>query len=104
MEAEPKQFTINTGNPSVTSNMFDLGAFVQDDWRATQRLTLSAGLRWEGQTNIHDWHDAAPRFSFAWAPGRCLGRSGSPSTVIRGGFGMFYIRYPNVNALYTQRI
>jgi outer membrane receptor for ferrienterochelin and colicin len=50
--------------------MFDVGAFVQDDWRAAQGLTVSAGLRWEGQTNIHDWRDAAPRLAFAWAPGR----------------------------------
>jgi hypothetical protein len=81
--------------------MFDLGAFVQDDWRASQGLTLSAGLRWEGQTNTHDWHDAAPRLSFAWAPGRASAK-GSPSTVIRGGLGMFYSRYPNVDELYTH--
>ena len=99
----PKQFTINTGNPSVASNMFDEGAFIQDDWRATQRLTLSAGLRWEGQTNIHDWHDATPRFSFAWAPGKSNSRSGAPTMVFRGGFGMFYIRYPDVNSLYTEQ-
>jgi len=98
----PKQFTINTGNPAVTSSMFDLGAFVQDDWRATQRLTLSAGLRWEGQTNIHDWHDLAPRASFAFAPGRSTSKRGAPSLVIRGGFGMFYIRYPNMDALYSD--
>jgi len=99
---QPNLFTINTGNPIVSSNMFDIGAFVGDDWRATSALTISAGLRWEGQTNIHDWHDAAPRFSFAWAPGRPGGRS-TPKTVIRGGFGVFYIRYPNVDQLYTKQ-
>ena len=57
----PTQFNWTQGNPLVTSNMFDMGAFVQDDWRVAQGLTLSAGLRWEGQTNIHDWHDVAPR-------------------------------------------
>jgi hypothetical protein len=97
----PTQFTINQGQPMISSSMFDLGAFVQDDWRVAQGLTLSAGLRWEGQTNIHDWHDAAPRFAFAWAPGRSSSK-GSPSTVIRGGFGMFYIRYANIDQLYTQ--
>jgi len=97
----PTLFTINQGQPYLTSSMFDLGAFVQDDWRVSQSLTLSAGLRWEGQTNIHDWRDAAPRFAFAWAPGR-LGSHSTPSTVIRGGFGMFYIRYPNVDNLFTE--
>jgi hypothetical protein len=97
----PTQFSLSAGNPLVHSNMFDVGAFVQDDWRVAQGLTVSAGLRWEGQTNIHDWHDAAPRVAFAWAPGR-PGSRGTPATVIRGGFGMFYIRYANVDNLYTQ--
>jgi hypothetical protein len=97
----PTQFTITQGQPLISSTMFDIGAFAQDDWRVSQSLTLSAGLRWEAQTNVHDWHDMAPRFSFAWAPGRSSSK-GSPSTVIRGGFGMFYIRYPNVDELYTH--
>ena len=97
----PTQFSVNQGQPLVSSTMFDLGAFAQDDWRAAQGLTLSFGLRWEGQTNIHDWRDAAPRFAFAWAPGRSSSK-GSPATVIRGGFGMFYIRYPDVDNLYTE--
>ncbi len=97
----PTQFTISTGHPNISASMFDLGAFVQDDWRVAQGLTISAGLRWEGQTNIHDWHDAAPRVSFAWAPGR-PGSKSSPSTVIRGGVGMFYIRYPDADNLFTS--
>jgi hypothetical protein len=100
--AGPTQFTLSQGQPLVSSSMFDVGAFVQDDWRVAQGLTISAGLRWEGQTNIHDWKDAAPRLAFAWAPGRSSAKGG-PSTVIRGGFGMFYIRYPNVDNLYTEQ-
>ena len=105
MGGGPALFTINSspsGNPTVTASMFDLGAFVQDDWRVSTRLTLSYGLRWEGQTNIHDWHDAAPRLSFAWAPSK-VGARGTPSTVIRGGFGMFYIRFPVMDELFTQQ-
>ena len=97
----PTQFSLNQGNPLVSSTMFDVGAFVQDDWRVAQGLTVSGGLRWEGQTNIHDWHDAAPRLAFAWAPGRSSAK-GAPSTVIRGGFGMFYIRYGDMDNLYTE--
>jgi len=103
---DPTLFTINQtlngGAPRVTSSMFDLGAFVQDDWRVSQRLTLSYGLRWEGQTNIHDWKDAAPRFAFAWAPTR-TGARGTPTTVIRGGFGMFYIRFPDMDELFIHQ-
>jgi len=97
----PTQFSWSQGQPLVSSSMFDVGAFVGDDWRVAQGLTVSAGLRWEGQTNIHDWHDAAPRLAFAWAPGRSSSKGG-PSTVIRGGFGMFYIRYADMDNLYTE--
>jgi hypothetical protein len=99
MGGGPTQFSINTGSPSVSSTMVDIGAYVQDDWRIRPNLTLSAGLRLEGQTNIHDWHDFAPRASFAWAP---KATSGNPKFVVRGGFGMFYIRFPNQDALYTD--
>ena len=56
-------------------------------------LTLSLGLRYETQTNIHDWRDVAPRIGFAWAPGGSSKGRAQQKTVIRGGFGMFYDRF-----------
>ena len=87
----PAQFTISNGNPLVNINQVDLGAFVGDDWRVKPNLTLSLGLRFETQTNIHDWHDWAPRIGFAWAPGQSKNNP-RPKTVLRGGFGIFYDR------------
>ena len=58
--AGPSQFTITQGIPLVNVNQVDLGAFVGDDWRVRPNLTLSLGMRFETQTNIHDWHDWAP--------------------------------------------
>ena len=84
------QFSIAAGNPLAEVGQNDLGAFVQDDWRMRPNLTVSAGLRYEVQSNIHDWHDFAPRLGIAWGPGGKGNRP--PKLVIRTGFGMFYDR------------
>ena len=87
----PSQFTITQGIALANVNQVDVGAFVGDDWRVKPNLTLSLGLRFETQTNIHDWHDWAPRIGFAWAPGQSKNNP-RPKTVFRGGFGIFYDR------------
>lgn len=86
------QFSIAGGNPHASVTQVDLGPFVQDDWRLRPNFTLSLGLRYETQTNIHDWSDFAPRLGFAWAPGQ-RGAGRQPKTVIRGGVGFFYDRF-----------
>jgi Carboxypeptidase regulatory-like domain/TonB dependent receptor len=96
------QFSINAGNPSVSVSQEDVGAFVGDEWRLKRNLTINLGLRYEGQTNIHDWTDFAPRLGLAWAPGG--GKSGSPpKTVIRSGFGFFYQRFDIASVLTSER-
>ncbi|GAC1399929.1 MAG: hypothetical protein NVSMB56_15070 [Pyrinomonadaceae bacterium] len=87
----PTQFTIAGGNPQVGVTQTDFGGFVQDDWRYRPNLTLSAGLRYETQTNIHDKTDFAPRLSLAYSPGG--GGNSQPKTVLRGGIGLFYERF-----------
>jgi len=92
------QFTISTGIPSVFAGQFDLGAFVGDDWRVRQNFTLSLGLRYETQTNIHNWSDFAPRIGLAWAPAGG-GANSHPKTVVRAGFGTFYDRFALANTI-----
>lgn len=87
--------------------------FVQDDWKATPKLTLNIGLRYEynsaivdtsGQSRNMDWtvkqlfpapgqpgplndpsqRQFAPRVGLAWRP------FGGISTVVRAGYGIFY--------------
>ncbi len=96
------QFSINTGNPAIAGSQVDLGAYVGDDWKARSNLTLSLGLRYETQNNIHDWRDFAPRIGVAWAPGGASGKS-KPKSVVRAGFGVFYDRFGLGNTLTAQR-
>ncbi len=95
------QFTIAGGQPLAAINQVDVGLFAQDDWRIKPNITLSMGLRYETQTNIHDWTDFAPRIGFAWAPGAKGNRPGK--TVIRGGVGVFYDRFSESLSLSALR-
>ena len=95
------QLTYNTGLPSAEVKYYDLGLYFQDDWRVRPNITLSAGLRFETQNDIHDRGDWAPRFGIAWGVG---GRSGPPKFVIRGGYGMFYDRFQSGQILQAERL
>ena len=83
----------------------DLNFYVQDDIRATQKLTLNLGLRWEYQmlpdpqfpnplvpeTNQlpKDKNNFGPRVGFAYD------FKGDGKTVWRGGYGIYFGRTPN---------
>lgn len=84
------QFTLAAGNPLANVSQTDLGAFALDDWRLKPNFTLSYGLRYETQTNVHDWRDFSPRLSIAW--GLDGGKNKQAKTVLRTGFGIFYDR------------
>ena len=84
------QFSLTAGDPSATVRQTDAGLFLQDDWRIRPRLTFTAGLRYELQSNVGDRRNFAPRIGIAWAPGR--GTGNRSAGVVRAGFGMFYER------------
>jgi hypothetical protein len=97
----PSQYEVTAGIPSAQVKLFDAGIFFQDDWRARPNLTLSYGLRYEGQNQISDHADFGPRFSFAWAPAGSGKKA--PATVIRGGYGWFFDRFQYNDVLQTIR-
>lgn len=95
------QFTLTAGNAALSAGQFDLGAFMGDDWRIRRNLTLSVGMRYETQTNIHDFRDFAPRLGIAWVPG-ADNKNSKSRTVLRAGFGMFYDRFTLANTITAQ--
>jgi hypothetical protein len=95
------QFLLAGGQPASSLKQTDADLFIQDDWHLSPTLLVSAGLRWEGQTHIHDWMDFAPRVGLAWMPGASKGNTGK--TVIRLGGGIFYDRFNEDLVLSTLR-
>ncbi|HKP85077.1 MAG TPA: carboxypeptidase regulatory-like domain-containing protein [Blastocatellia bacterium] len=88
-DARPSQFTINRGDPFVGFSQWQMGSFIQDDWKVAPRLTLSFGLRHEFQTHLQDKNNFAPRFGLAWNPDKAR------KTTIRAGAGIFYAGLDN---------
>ncbi|HTM38002.1 MAG TPA: carboxypeptidase regulatory-like domain-containing protein [Terriglobales bacterium] len=87
----PSQFALTVGATNVSVSWFDAGLYAEDEWRVKPNLSLTYGLRFESQTNVHDHADFAPRIGVAWG----LGGDGksAPKTVLRGGLGIFYDRF-----------
>jgi hypothetical protein len=76
--------------PLIRAKETDLGLYAEDDWKATPNLTFSYGVRLETQNVINSNHDIAPRTSIAYGIPR---KNGKTTTVLRGGFGVFYNRF-----------
>jgi len=80
----PTQFSQRLGDPTVSYSQYQLGWYIQDDYRVRKDLTLSFGVRQELQTNLGDKINLAPRLGFAWSPKK------NGSITLRGGAGIFY--------------
>jgi hypothetical protein len=86
-------------NFDETLNHSYFGWFFQDQWRATPKLTLNYGLRYDFETGLSKQIDphydgVQPRIGIAYSP--------SPKTVIRSGFGIFDDRY-NLSFLFITQ-
>jgi len=104
------------GTDVYNISTLDTGAFAQDNWKFTPRLTIELGLRWDHETipgpsqnliaatgsfvpysqlsnSPNDWGNFGPRVGFSYDV------YGGGTTVLRGGYGIYYGRITNGNIL-----
>jgi len=84
-------FTQTFGTFVISQRNPNLGIYTQDEWKATPRLTLNLGVRYDLQfiqTITTDTNNVSPRAGFAWTP------SDSSHWLVRGSAGLFYDRVP----------
>ena len=110
---------ILVGPPDITTHQSFYGAFFQDDWRATSKVTVNLGLRWEYTTPLSEIHNlfgdfvpnnpavpsglvqigVTPGFNSLWNPdhhvvmprfGIAWDTTGTGKNVLRVGAGTMY--------------
>ena len=108
----PRYYMQNFGTAFSHPDTREYAAFAQDTIRVTDRLALNLGVRYDLQTFTHkglvtnplwpdsgkvplDTNNVGPRVGFAYSLGN------ERPFVIRGGYGLFYTRIPQ---MYTSSI
>lgn len=103
----PRFYTQNFGTAVSHPDTREYALFAQDAIRVTSHLALTLGVRWDLQTFRseglvtnpawpasgkvpHDVNNFAPRVGFAYSLGE------RQPLVLRGGYGIFYTRIPQI--------
>jgi len=95
------QFSINAGNPLISASQFDLGASVDDDWKARPDLTLSLGLRYEPRLIFMTGERLYGQSHYRGVTGRALNRA---EHVVRCvGNGLWTLHNLFRSSLHTRR-
>ena len=93
-------YTVDAAQKQVDLSQMLLGAFIEDRWRPTPSMTITAGLRWDYDdltsrgNSSPDLDNVQPRASINWIAG--------PETVLRAGAGLYAGKFPY--AIYSDAI
>jgi hypothetical protein len=95
-------FTQQFGDPTRDLGSRAIGVYGQDTWKATRRLQIDFGLRWDKAklSQPTETNSSFYETGFITSPNMTLQPRGGFSylwndrTVIRAGFGMFYTPFP----------
>ncbi len=96
------QFNISAGDPAARVLLAASAAFAEDTWKALPNLSVSYGVRVEGQNHVHQKVNATPRFGFSWDLGKTEKKP--PLFTVQGGFGLFFQRLPSLDLLQVARL
>jgi hypothetical protein len=104
-----RTYSVGVGNFALDYTQPKFGAWVQDDWRLTDALTLNLGLRYDLSINVsandvavppfleagrpNDTNNVQPRVGFAYQL--------NDRTVVRGGSGLYYYEPITSDTLWT---
>ncbi len=84
----PSAFSENTGVVHFVYHQQEMGAFIQDQFKASERFSITPGLRYDWQNFLATRRlGFSPRVSFAWVLNQ------DSKTVLRGGGGIYYDRF-----------
>jgi hypothetical protein len=103
----PRYYVQNVGNPVSHPDGNDYAAFAQDTVHLTRRLSASLGVRYDRQTfgqaglvSNSFWPAAgklpSPEKNFAPRVGLAYAIGDQRPLVLRAGFGIFYVRIPQI--------
>jgi hypothetical protein len=84
LAGKPSSYTRRIGDPNLTYSRWQAGLYVQDDWRVSRSLMMSAGVRAGFQSLADDQFNLSPRVNLGWSPFR------SGKLTLRAGYGYFY--------------